>query len=397
MARKCQQTTAMLVGLIAVTQLHADVQLSGPTSVASEIDGQKHPVEPFYRLDFPRDLFPGLYAWKDELAESGLKFNFEYLALAQWANSDIGEGNTAGGFARLYGTWSPTKNGQLTFKVENRHSFTDVAPQDFGFDNGALSITGTLFSDAGTMLTNLFWSQTSADNRMGIRAGLMDVTDYIDSYGLLSPYSAFQNAVFSTNATINAPSQGMGLAGAARVGSGGLIIASIADQNADPTSPNFDVFSDGELFTSLDLAYAPDYEKIFYSNIHLTVWHSDAASDGSREEDYGAAISASWYVADVWLPFIRIGRSRGRAALYETLVSTGIGYYRPNGDLAGIGLNWVEARDIPGDQYTAELFYRFSLSPGLEITPSVQLVRNPLLDPTQDGFGVFSLRFRAIF
>ncbi|MGV6850188.1 MAG: hypothetical protein ACWA5A_17580, partial [Marinibacterium sp.] len=55
------------------------------------------------------------------------------------------------------------ENGSLTFKVENRHAYGDVAPQFFGFDSGALSITGTAFNDIGTALTNLFWTQRAAD------------------------------------------------------------------------------------------------------------------------------------------------------------------------------------------------------------------------------------------
>ncbi len=39
-----------------------------------------------------------------------------------------------------------------------------------------------------------------------------DVTDFVDVYGLVSPYTSFQNLAFNTNPTINAPNQGLGLA-----------------------------------------------------------------------------------------------------------------------------------------------------------------------------------------
>jgi porin len=74
-----------------------------------------------------------------------------------------------------------------------------------------------------------------------------------------------------------------------------------------------------------------------------------------------------------------------------------VGYYGRNTDLAGLGLNWAEARGIDGDQFTLEAFYRFSISPGLQITPSLQYISNPLLNPGQDSITLFGLRTRIVF
>ncbi len=50
-----------------------------------------------------------------------------------------------------------------------------------------------------------------------------------------------------------------------------------------------------------------------------------------------------------------------------------------------------------GDQFTLEAFYRFSISPGLQITPSLQFISDPLQDPTQDSITLFGLRTRIVF
>ena len=97
------------------------------------------------------------------------------------------------------------------------------------------------------------------------------------------------------------------------------------------------------------------------------------------------------------MPFLRAGAAKGTAALYDRSLSAGIGYYGRNTDLAGLGLNWAEARGIDGDQFTLEAFYRFSISPGLQITPSVQFISNPLLNPGQDSVALFGLRTRLVF
>jgi porin len=382
---------------IAVTGAASAQGLSGPSSVEADLQPGDGLTDPQYRSDFPRNIAPGWFEWKDRLAEGGFRFNIDYLALGQTTNADLGTGEAASGIARFYGSWQATERGSLTFKIEDRHSYTDVAPQFLGLDGGALSITGTAFNDSGLLLTNLFWTQRAENGSWTLQFGQIDVTDFVDIYGLVSPYSGFQNLSFNTNPTLNAPNPGLGIAGGIKLSENFYAVASVADANADPSDPNFDVFSDGNLFKSLELGYTSGFDRIYFDNIHLTLWHADAAEDGSRAEDYGAAFSAAWFVDNKWMPFFRAGASKGTAALYDRSVSAGVGYYGRNTDLAGLGLNWAEARGIDGDQFTLEAFYRFSISPGLQITPSLQYISNPLLNPGQDSITLFGLRTRIVF
>ncbi|WP_170351542.1 carbohydrate porin [Ruegeria atlantica] len=371
--------------------------LSGPSSVEADLEPGDGLTDLQYRSDFPRNIAPGWFQWKDRLAVGGFRFNIDYLALGQSTNADLGTGEAASGIARFYGSWQATERGSLTFKIEDRHSYTDVAPQFLGLDGGALSITGTAFNDNGLLLTNLFWTQRAENGSWTLQVGQIDVTDFVDIYGLVSPYIGFQNLSFNTNPTINTPNQGLGIAGGVKLSENFYAVASVSDANADPSDPNFDVFSDGNLFKSLEFGYTSGFDRIYFDNIHLTLWHADAADDGSRAEDYGAAFSAAWFVDNKWMPFFRAGASKGTAALYDRSVSAGLGYYGRNTDLAGLGLNWAEARGIDGDQFTLEAFYRFSISPGLQITPSLQFISDPLLNPNQDSITLFGLRTRIVF
>lgn len=371
--------------------------LGGPSSVEADLTPGDGLTDPTFRFDFPRNIAPGWFAWKDKLAERGFQFNFDYLALAQNSTSDIGEGQASSGIARFYGTWQATQQGSLTFKIENRHAYGAVAPQFLGLDGGAISITGTAFNDSDTLLTNLYWTQRAADGLWSFQVGQIDVTDFLDIYGLVSPYTAFQNLAFNTNPTINAPNAGIGVAGSLKLGSNFYAVASVADANADPSSPDLDVFSDGELFKSVELGYTSGFDRVYFDNVHLTFWHSDAAEDGSRAEDYGVAFSAAWFIDNKWMPFVRAGMSEGTAALYKNSVSAGIGYYARSTDLAGLAVNWAEANGVSGDQTTVEAFYRFSLSPGLQITPSVQYINNPLLNSDQSDITILGLRARVVF
>jgi len=59
---------------------------------------------------------------------------------------------------------------------------------------------------------------------------------------------------------------------------------------------------------------------------------------------------------------------------------------QPNDDTWGPGLD---------DQYTAELFYRWQVSKAIAVTPDLQYIKNPALNPEADSIWVFGLRVRG--
>ncbi len=387
-----------LTGLFAGTDALAQGGgLSGPSSVAADLTPGDGLSDPQYRSDFPRNVAPGWHGWKDGLAEQGFRFNFDYLALGQWSDMNVAQDDAASGIFRFYGNWAATENGSLTFKLENRHAYTDVAPQNLGFAAGAGFMPGTAFNDNGTLLTNLFWTQRAADGGWSFQVGQLDVTDFLDIYGAVSPYSAFQNLSFNTNPTINAPNPGLGLAGGVWLGETVYAVGSVADANADPSEPGFEVFDHGKLFKSLEIGVTSARDRIYFDNVHVTLWHVDGDASRSRAEDYGASFSAAWFVDNKWLPFLRAGVSDKGTGLYKRSLSTGIAYYGRNTDAAGLGLNWAEGATAGPTQFTAEAFYRFSISPGLQITPSIQVIDNPLGNPGLGTATVLGLRARLVF
>jgi porin len=64
-------------------------------------------------------------------------------------------------------------------------------------------------------------------------------------------------------------------------------------------------------------------------------------------------------------------------------------------DVIGLSVNHGSPPDDSlRDQTTIEAFWRFQFSQGLAITPSVQLLLDPALNPNEDTIWVWSLRFR---
>ena len=197
-------------------------QFGGPSSVGGSLREDDEVKKPWFRLEgIDRALTPW-FDWKGRLNKNyGISFGLDYSALGQKATDSLGKDNAAGGIFRVFGNWTVLgresgNTGSVVFKLENRHRLgTDIAPQNLGFELGYLGITGTAFSEYGWGLTNLYWKQFLNPGRMSVLAGAVDVTDYLDVYGLINPWTAFQNLAFNTNPTMPAPNPGRGAAGGA--------------------------------------------------------------------------------------------------------------------------------------------------------------------------------------
>ena len=90
------------------------------------------------------------------------------------------------------------------------------------------------------------------------------------------------------------------------------------------------------------------------------------------------------------------GWSEGSAPLYnESITIGGLYFLSSRSDLIGLGANWGKPSDESlREQWTGELFYRLQLAQNLAITPSVQFLIDPALNPDEDRIWVFGLRAR---
>ncbi len=388
----------------------ADPQFSGPSSVGAVIEEDARVRETQYRFqDLQRNLKP-YFDFKSELdASYGLSFGFDYTALYQVASASPGEKDAAGGIFRAFGVWTLTgrgtrDTGALVYKVESRHRLgSEIAPQGLGFETGYAGLTAAPYGDYDWALTNLFWKQKFGDGRVALVAGQVDVTDYVNVYGLINPWTAFSNLAFLTDPTIPAPNQGLGAALAAVLTENVYVAAGLADANGDPTQPDrtFDSFFDtSEYFSHAEIGWTSAQDRIYLDNVHLTAWHADERKQAGVPGGWGLAFSAAKFIDERWMPFLRLGYAKDGGALWERSVSAGVGYYvKARADLVGFGLNWSrpdESAVGPGlrEQTTAELFYRVQLSPNFAVTPDLQLVLNPALVPDKDQVWYFGLRAR---
>ncbi len=156
-------------------------------------------------------------------------------------------------------------------------------------------------------------------------------------------------------------------------------------------------------FPHLEAGWAASLEKGFTDNIHLTLWHMDERRQAGKPDGWGAAFSFSRLLVEKWEPFVRAGYADDGGALWERSLSAGLGYHtRRASDIIGLGLNWSRPSSStlgPGldDQYTMEIYYRIQVLKILAVTPDVQLLIDPALNPDDDLVAVFGLRGRISF
>lgn len=387
-------------------QIYPEIpQFGGPNSVAGQL-AEDVKVERQKRGRNIGDVTDRWFQFKETLNQRrGLQFGIDESIFYQVATQSLGETDGSSGLVRCFGQWEPLHNrqcnnrGMLVFKVENRHRIGTITPFELGFEAGSITPTGTFFNAFDFGLTNFFWKQYAFDENLVFAVGKIDVSDYVDPYALMNPLTHFINLSFSTNPTIAVPNQGLGAAMGGMLTNQLYFQAGFSDANGQPTRSGFDTFfQDGEFFSYVEIGWTSSKERIYLDNTHLTVWHTDARQNAGTPEGWGIAFTAQKYFYESWLPFFRFGYSQGDAALLQTVISTGLGYRRANNDVAGLGLSWGKPADGHlRDQFSSEIFYRFQLTKVLAVTPDIQVVVDPALNPQEDMLAFFGIRLRAAF
>ena len=386
-------------------------QFGGPASVAGQQADDARLTEALTDVTFGQRYFD----WKNSLKETrGLNITLDYTtALTSASNTLNEEDSFAGGALRFYGTWDligreSGNTGSLIFKIEHRHKYTDLPPSATASEAGYVGLMYPTISDIGTRLTNLFWQQKLMQGRVELIAGFIDTTDWLDLYALASPWTGFSNFAMATGgAAIPTPDDAtLGVYVNAMITDHAYVIAGFADSNANSTDPfnGFDTFfNDHEYFKSIEFGWVTSPDRFYLDNTHITYWHVDEREEAGVDSGWGVNFSYSHSYNEKWMPFVRAGYAKDGGSLLQKTFSTGVGYHFADDiSLLGFGFNWGEPNEGtfgPGlrDQYAMELFARLQVMQNLQITPDIQLLINPALNPGVDQSWVFGLRARMNF
>jgi porin len=386
-------------------------QFGGPNSVPGQLAEDARVSES--RGD--RTRFQNYFDWKDCLREKrGLSYSLDYTSVLLGASNTLNQEDAfSGGAVRFFGSWTlagrDTDNtGSFIWKVENRHRYTDIPPSGVASEIGYAGLNMPVISDQGSRITNLYWKQNLNEGRVEIIVGMIDTTDWVDLYALASPWTGFFNFAMATGgASIPVPDDAaIGMYVNAMLTDNLYFIGGIADSNANSSKAfgGFDTFfNDDEYFTTLELGWVTSRDRFYFDNTHLTFWHADERQQAGVSNGWGASFSFEHAYQDKWLPFFRAGYADDGGSLLQKTISTGLGYQlKDDVSLVGLGFNWGQPNEGTfgpglGDQYVVELFSRLQVTDNLEVTPDVQWISNPALNPSADQSWILGLRARLVF
>lgn len=389
---------------------------AGPDATPNRLASDRLRTDAPVQLDF---LNPW-YTWSDDLQkEHGLALGAEYNAVYLRTGDRLpgADKDGAGGIFRIRGAWEAfgrgtDSPGTLMFLVEHTDGYSNTLPSALAIDSlGYAGISSLPYNDEGWRLNTLYWDQKFLDGRYEVVAGYLDISDYVDVYPLTSPWTDFFNYAFSIGAgALDLANDGaLGLAVGAWLAESVYVTAGLVDQNSDATDPleGFNTFfNDREFFKHVEIGWTgASREAWFLNNLHLTLWHADERDAMGVQAGRGAVFSFNHAIGDKWLMFARAGYADDGGALLKRSISIGGGYTPAglvslgSGSQFGLGINWGRPNDSLfgtglDDQYAAEAYYRWQLADEIAITPSVQLLANPALDPEQDYGWVAGLRLR---
>ncbi|MDX2475833.1 MAG: carbohydrate porin, partial [Gammaproteobacteria bacterium] len=104
---------------------------------------------------------------------------------------------------------------------------------------------------------------------------------------------------------------------------------------------------------------------------------------------------------DRFMPFVRGGYADEGGTLLQKSLSAGLGYNTFGGrDQLGVAVNWGEPNEDSfgpdlDNQFVFETYYRWQLTEQFAITPDIQYLKDPALNPEHDSLWVFGLRARV--
>lgn len=385
--------------------------LEGGDSVTEDI--HQDDISTGALINFPsKPLQPWFEAKKRWNEKYGLKLNFSYQSLHMGSNNDTGLDEAAGARMELNGSWTlvgrGTKNeGRLTFRIEDRNTLgTSIPPSKLGNQFGSGTLVGTGFSEYDNVnLSELAWRQSLMDGRLRFVIGKISAVSWYGGHALSSPKRAFSNtALMSSNARAF-PGRGFGAGMAYQFTPKFVALAGIHDANAKTTEDPFDTIGQGEFFKSMEMRwYLTTPERARWDQVRVNYWHQDAKKQAGVSESWGVNFVASKLIFDdKVMPFILAGYAEGDGALFHKDIAAGLSFAFDTTaskarDVLGMGIAWGEPMsNALQDQVTGEVFYRFQLLDNVAITPSVQIIKNPIANPEKTTVTVAGLRLRVTF
>lgn len=293
-----------------------------------------------------------------------------------------------------------------------------------GVNTGAFATSNAMvFGDINSPVLMQAWYQLDIPvggasgnlGRVEATVGKMDPFGFFDGNNVADDESEqFLNLAFIHNPLLDAggdigvgehgASPGLRLAYVSDVNGGNNFTASLGLLGAGDGADFLDSFDHplvigqveyaGKTFGGLDGAY------------RLYGWSNGNALDlaGNPERHNGWGISVDQQVAGHVTLFSRLGFSTRGEVAFDRAYTLGAqfdgGLWGRENDRIGLAAGWLKASDesgLSGTEKPLELYYAWQLNDQVQLSPSVQWIREPGGDPNANNATVWSLRAKAAY
>ena len=391
------------------------MDMNNPGSIADRLEEDEEPKEPLLELPDASTTKPW-YDFKDELDEKyGLKFGISYTALYQEANNNFGpEDNAASYDFDFSGTWTfsgretdtPTMLGFAAFARDTLGGH-NLRPQTLFTQYGSLYSGAAPYGQENLAIGEL-WIQKKLSKNFGFRAGkIFPITAY-DFFPFKNFRTDFIDFNHVTNNTIPLPGNGLGAFVQYRPQSNMMLRFGVHDANADVQKSGFDTY-DGELFKIFEVGFDTGLLPRIpggppQGHVHVSLWHQDDREDAGIEDGWGIGVSAVQRFGR-YTPFVRYGYAdvddiRGPTST-EHMVNAGVvidDILGRSNDRIGVGYTWADPADRTLENQDAiNAYYRIQLTREIQIGPTLEVIFDPVRNPTEDRVTVWGLRTRIAF
>lgn len=349
--------------------------------------------------------------WRFFDEKTGLNMGFAYTALYQGASHGNYNGNRTGGAGDLdvFGRWRIFGDDRTTgwfngsrigFNLEYRHNIGASTPSEIGNSVGSLWGTTSGFNEQDITLTQWWLQQKFFDERVGVRAGKLDLSTLYDVYRFGSANHFFLNEAFSDNPTIPFPGNGAAVSGFWDVDDHWTVSAAFGDAEGRKTESasvqGFDAW-----FSVFGARWRGKVGSMGTGVYQITGWHSDKRSGSELPTGTGFSAVAQQELGNGLVPFARYSYSSSDVVSTQHLITAGAvleGIREHSEDRLGAAIGWGQPHDSAArSQWVGELFYRIEVMPELRVTPSVQVIANPSFNRDTDLIAVFGIRSRFTF
>jgi carbohydrate-selective porin OprB len=257
-----------------------------------------------------------------------------------------------------------------------------------------------------TQFAQLTYTQTLPGNRLSISIGQYPAINFDGNQYLGNPQQNFVNYILAQNGSATYAAAGVGAylqwnATRSVQFAGGFQYPN----SASVATLQWEGLRYGELGWFVYAQWTPRFRGLGNAQYSLT-WHSSPATQ-QEPETRGWSLNAVQNLDDTWAVFGRANAASGFTAAIRASYALGVALNDPLGrsptDQIGIALGLSDPAGPPKYPPTArrekiaEAYWNWTFLGGLLLTPDVQWVLDPALDPDRDSVWILSLRATLLF